>query len=358
MVLGFKFYKDKKMKNKLGCIKFLTGVCLAWGLAIGQSHALDANGKRYSERPDVIAFINRMATEHGYNKKKLLELFGNVKHQAQVIEAYKKPAERALSWKRYQKIFVKPKRIDLGVEFWNKHKTILERAEQDTGVPAEMIVAIIGVESRFGSHKGKNKVLDSLTTLAFERKKRNTFFKRELQEFLLLCEEQGFDPREVTGSYAGAMGVPQFISSSYRAYAVDYDQDGKIDLFNSVDDVIGSVANYFKRHGWQSGQRVVSSVKRTPNAVEGLASGKGRYGLKPEKIAADFIKSGWLAEANVPNQEKLTLLEFDDEAQGYYLFGHKNFYVITRYNQSSMYALAAHQLAQRIKLKYQNQAPN
>lgn len=340
------------MKNILSC-KLVAMFFLAWGLSTSQSYALDANGKRYSERTDVIEFINMMAKEYGYNKKALFKLFDDVKHQAQVIEAYKKPAERALSWTRYQKIFVKPQRIDLGVAFWQKNKAVLARAEQDTGVPAEMIVAIIGVESRFGSHKGKNKVLDSITTLAFERKKRNKFFKKELKEFLLLCQEQGFDPTQVTGSYAGAMGVPQFISSSYRAYAVDYDKDGKIDLFNSVDDVIGSVANYFKRHGWQQGGRVVSSVKRTPNATDNLASGKGRYGLKPEKTAAEFIKMGWLAEANVPNQEKLTLLEFDDEANGYYLFGHENFYVITRYNQSSMYALATHQLAQRIKLKYE-----
>lgn len=336
----------------MGYINALIVLTLSGVLFSTQSYAFDANGKRYSERADVIAFINAMAKDHGYNKKKLFELFDNVKHQAQVIEAYKKPAERALSWKRYQRIFVKPKRIDLGVQFWQKHHAILKRAEQDTGVPAEMIVAIIGVESRFGSHKGKNKVLDSLTTLAFDRKKRNQFFKRELKEFLLLCQEQGFDPTQVTGSYAGAMGVPQFISSSYRAYAVDYDKDGKIDLFNSVEDVIGSVANYFKRHGWQSGGRVVSSVKPSNNALSGLASGKGRYGLKPEKTAGEFVKLGWASEPNVPRNEKLTLLEFDDEADGYYVFGHKNFYVITRYNQSSMYALAAHQLAQRIKFKY------
>lgn len=340
------------MKKIVGYIKCLTAIFLAWGVVTGQSFALDANGKKYSERADVMAFINTMVKEHGYEKKALFELFGGVQHQAQVIEAYKKPAERALSWKRYQKIFVKPKRIELGVEFWRKHADVLARAEQDTGVPAEMIVAIIGVESRFGSHKGKNKVLDSLTTLAFDREKRSDFFKRELQEFLLLCQEQGFDPKQLTGSYAGAMGVPQFIASSYRAYAVDYDKDGKIDLFNSVDDVVGSVANYFQRHGWQAGARVVSVVQPTSYAVDKLASGKGRYGLKPEKTAAEFIKLGWLAEPNVPNEEKLTLLEFDDEADGYYLFGHKNFYVITRYNQSSMYALAAYQLAQQIKLKY------
>lgn len=337
-------------------------ITLSIGLAVGalmlfssQAYALDAQGQRYSERVDVLAFINAMHTDYGYSKKTLFELFDGIEYQPQVIEAYKKPAERALSWTRYQRIFVKPKRIALGVQFWKKHAAVLARAEQETGVPAEMIVAIIGVESRFGSHKGKNRVLDSLTTLAFERKKRNAFFKKELSEFLLLCQEQGFDPKTVTGSYAGAMGVPQFIASSYRAYAVDYNQDGKIDLFNSVEDVIGSVANYFKRHGWQHGARVVSSVRRTPHAVGGLASGKGRYGLKPEKTAEAFIKMGWLAEPNVPNKEPLTLLEFDDEADGYYLFGHKNFYVITRYNQSSMYALAAHQLAQRIKLQYATQ---
>lgn len=314
--------------------------------------AKDANGVRYSDRKDVRGFINDLSVEEKFNRAELMSLFRDIEHQAQVIEAYSKPAERALSWKKYRKIFVKPGRIEKGVEFWQAHADTLEKAEQETGVPAEMIVAIIGVETRFGTYKGKNKVLDSLTTLAFEREKRQAFFRRELKEFLLLCREQGFNPREVKGSYAGAMGMPQFISSSYRAYAVDFDGDEKADLFDNVDDVIGSVANYFKVHGWQAGGTVVTEVNVKGNLQE-HAVGRGRKGLKPDQSIADYIKLGAKPAEDADEQATVVLMHFDDEAEGLYKFGHNNFYVITRYNHSSMYALAAYQLSQEIKSAYQ-----
>lgn len=341
---------SKKESNMIERMKFFAVIFL--GLLSLSALAKDANGKRYSDRTDVRGFINDLSVDEGFNRAELMALFRDVEHQAQVIKAYSKPAERALSWKKYRKIFVKPGRIEKGVEFWQQNADVLERAEQATGVPAEMIVAIIGVETRFGTYKGRNKVLDSLTTLAFEREKRQAFFRRELKEFLLLCREQGFDPREVKGSYAGAMGMPQFIASSYRAYAIDFDDDKKIDLFNNVNDVIGSVANYFKRHGWKSGETVVTNAI-TQSDLSDHAVGRGRKGLKPEHNAAHYAKLGAKPSKTIADDESLVLMYFDDEQDGIYKFGHHNFYVISRYNHSSMYSLAAYQLSQQIKAAYE-----
>ena len=315
--------------------------------------AKDLNGTRYSDRKDVRGFINDLAATEKFNRSELMALFRDVEHQGQVIKAYSKPAERALSWAKYRKIFLKPGRVEKGVEFWQTHADTLARAEKVMGVPAEMIVAIIGVETRFGSYKGKNTVLDSLVTLAFDREKRSAFFRRELREFLLLCREQGYNPTEVKGSYAGAMGMPQFISSSYRAYAIDFDEDDKADLFHNVDDVIGSVANYFKVHGWKTGAKVVTDAQVEGDMTD-IAIGRGRKGLKPDYNAQHFARLGAQPRSQVDPNELLSLMYFDDEKEGLYKFGHHNFYVITRYNHSSMYALATQQLAQQIKSAYAN----
>lgn len=333
-------------------MKFLVVILIS--LCSLSAFAKDAKGLRYSDRDDVRGFINDLAAEEGFNRAELMALFRDVEHQAQVIKAYLKPAERALSWKKYRKIFIKKGRIEKGVEFWQANADVLKRAEEATGVPPEMIVAIIGVETRFGTYKGKNKVLDSLTTLAFEREKRQAFFRLELKEFLLLCREQGFNPREVKGSYAGAMGMPQFISSSYRAYAVDFDDDKKIDLFNNVEDVIGSVANYFKKHGWKAGETVVTDAV-VKSDLSDHAVGRGRKGLKPKHNTAYYAQLGATPSQPVNKEEPLVLMYFDDEKSGLYKLGHHNFYVISRYNHSSMYSLAAYQLSQQIKAAYQKE---
>ncbi len=328
-------------------------VLLILSAASASALAKDLNGTRYSDRKDVRGFINDLAVTEKFNRSELMALFRDVEHQGQVIKAYSKPAERALSWAKYRKIFLKPGRVEKGVEFWQTHKETLARAEREMGVPAEMIVAIIGVETRFGTYKGKNTVLDSLVTLAFDREKRSAFFRRELQEFLLLCREQGYNPKEVKGSYAGAMGMPQFISSSYRAYAIDFDADEKADLFHNVEDVIGSVANYFKVHGWKPQGKVVTEAQVKGDMTD-IAIGRGRKGLKPDYNAQHFTSLGAQANGKVDPEELLSLMYFDDEKGGLYKFGHHNFYVITRYNHSSMYALAAHQLAEQIKSAYVN----
>ena len=188
----------------------------------------------YKNRDDVNAFVKRMAESSDYSLEELVALFSQVKKQEQLFERLNRPAEKELQWHQYRRIFIKEKRIDKGVEFWRKHRELLAQVAANTGVPEEIIVAIIGVETFYGIYKGKDPVFDSLVTISFDYPKRAKFFTRELEEFLLLAREQKFNPREIMGSYAGAMGMPQFISSSYRNYAVDGDDDGQMNLFDNI----------------------------------------------------------------------------------------------------------------------------
>ncbi|MGK0298407.1 MAG: membrane-bound lytic murein transglycosylase B, partial [Gammaproteobacteria bacterium] len=199
--------------------------------------------------PDVQKFINQMVQKHGFNIKHLNTVFSKAKISTSILDAISRPAE-AMPWYKYRQIFIRKDRIELGRKFITENKELLDAAEDKFGVPPEIIAAIIGVETRYGSNKGSYNVVDSLVTLGFRYPKRASFFRSELEHFLLLAREQGIDPNIIKGSYAGAMGIPQFISSSYRTYAIDFDNDGKIDIWENVADAIGSVANYFKMHGW------------------------------------------------------------------------------------------------------------
>ena len=318
------------------------------------TNSLSATVTRYSDRDDVRVFIERLAAEHDFNQAELLGLMRRVNKQSAVLQAIAKPAERELSWREYRKIFIQPQRIQQGGEFWRQHAASLAKAEQEYGVPPELVVAIIGVETRYGKYTGKYPVLDSLVTLAFDGERRQAFFRRELEAFLLLARDEKVDPFSINGSYAGAMGIPQFIASSYRSYAVDFDGDGRRDLWNNPVDAIGSVANYFKRHGWRNGEAIVSRAQfNNANAdiatLESLAVGRDRKGLKPKQTYATFINAGLVAEPALPTDSLVTLIKFADTEQDEYWLGAKNFYVITRYNHSAMYAMAVYQLAQLIK---------
>ncbi len=220
-------------------------------LIASASSAVEIPTGDYQGRADVVAFVERMVSETSYTETELVELFSQVEKQEHLFAKLDRPAEKELDWYQYRGIFIKDRRIERGVEFWQKHRDMLDRVSAETGVPPEIIVAIIGVETFYGAYKGKDPVFDSLVTLAFDYPRRAKFFMRELEQFLLLAKEQGFEVRALRGSYAGAMGVPQFISSSYRNYAVDFDDDGQINLFDSIADITASVANYFVRHGWQ-----------------------------------------------------------------------------------------------------------
>lgn len=302
----------------------------------------------YAQRADVKQFIDEMVNQHQFDRAYLEQKFATAKRLDNVLESIAKPAEKELTWKQYRPIFVTSKRTTKGKVFMQQHRETLDRAEKEYGVPVEVITAIIGVESYYGKHTGKYTIFDSLTTLGFDYPKRSKFFKSELKQFLLLSKEENIDVDEMTGSYAGAMGMPQFISSSYRRYAVDFDGDGKRDLWNSVPDVIGSVANYFSEHGWQEGDSVVHQA-----VVKNTAVVKNENTLKPYASVAQFEQQGVTMKQGpdngFDNKQLATLLKLEGKGGDEYWLGLQNFYVITRYNHNEMYAMAVFQLSEKLK---------
>jgi len=313
------------------------------------SHASSVFAKSYYAREDVKNFIQYMVDEHGFEQTHLKLLFNGVEQQEKVLKAIATPAERKKRWFEYRPIFLKNARAQTGVKFWNENQAILEQAEEIYGVPPEIIVAIIGVETYYGRITGKHPVFDSLVTLGFGYPKRAKFFMSELEHYLLMCREEGFDPSELKGSYAGAMGVGQFISSSYRRYSVDQNEDGKRDLWNSKEDIIGSVANYFKVHGWKKNQAIASPAQFSGDANTIDESNT----LKPAFSYGQLNKQGFVADMPIANDEKVSLFVLDTSKDSKeYWVGKHNFYVITRYNHSHMYAMAVYQLSQEIKKQW------
>jgi membrane-bound lytic murein transglycosylase B len=321
-------------------LPLLSGISLLYG---AQVSAADLAEQAVAQRADVQAFINDMASKHGFDRQNLSRLFGQVELKQKIIDAITRPAE-SKPWFQYRPIFVTKTRIEEGVAFWNQHRAELERAEKEYGVPAEIIVAIIGVETRYGRHKGGYRVMDSLSTLAFEYPKRAKFFLSELEQYLLLAREEGLDPLSIKGSYAGAMGKAQFISSSYRNYAVDFDGDGKRDLWNNTADAIGSVANYFKRHRWQPGGKIASPALVGGNHIQVTVS----KGYKPHSSVAELRKNGVTPRTRLDPEAQAALIELQNKNGREYWVGLNNFYVITRYNHSPLYAMAVYQLGQEI----------
>jgi len=316
------------------------GLCLLT-LPVMASTSLDE--QNVAARTDVQQFIGEMVKKHDFDADKLTELFKQVELRQKIVDAITRPAE-GKPWHQYRPIFVTKTRINEGVAFWNENRETLERAEKEYGVPPEIIVAIIGVETRYGRHKGGYRVMDSLSTLAFEYPKRSKFFRSELEQYLLLAREEGLDPLTIKGSYAGAMGKPQFISSSYRNYAVDFDGDGKRDLWNNTVDAIGSVANYFKRHKWQPGGKVVVPAIVGSNHIQVLV----KKGYKPHSTITELRKRGATAKSKLDPDALGALIELKTLASREYWIGLNNFYVITRYNHSPLYAMAVYQLGQAI----------
>jgi len=310
--------------------------------------AVEITSGDYQGREDVSAFVKRMVSQSAYTEQELADLFAQVQKQDHLFAQLDKPAEKELDWYEYRPIFIKDRRIELGVQFWREHAELLEQVSEKTGVPPEIIVAIIGVETFYGVYKGNDPVFDSLVTLAFDYPRRAAFFTGELQEFLLMVKEQGFDARSLRGSYAGAMGMPQFIASSYRAYAVDFDQNGQVDLFDSVPDIAGSVANYFVKHGWQRDGRVARPLALDEdNSVASL-----QPGMKPDYVWRDLKRSGLRSQFEIGDDTPVALVELKQRDHFEYWVGFQNFYVITRYNHSELYAMAVYQLAKLISLNY------
>ena len=299
----------------------------------------------YKNRQDVEAFIDRMVKTSGYSEQTLVTLFATVKKQQHLFARLNKPAEKALEWYQYRRIFIKDSRINQGIKFWHENKQLLTEVAEKTGVPPEIMIAIIGVETFYGTYRGKDPVFDSLVTLAFDYPKRGKFFTRELEQFLLLVKEQSLDTKGLMGSYAGAMGMPQFISSSYRHYAVDFDNDGQVNLFDSMPDIVASVANYFVKHGWRPQEPIAGPLQlQQTNTIDQL-----KPGVKTDYQWSDFARHGLQSNTMLPADTPVALVQLEQSDHSEYWAGFQNFYVITRYNHSELYAMAVYQLSLLIK---------
>lgn len=276
----------------------------------------------YSNHKDSKEVIDELVNEHGFEESYVINVLKQAKKRKTALNSVARPAEKTKTWDDYRAIFLKKKRISDGKKFIQNNITVLERAEKEFGVPKEVITAILGVETDYGNIMGSYRVIDSLTTLGFDDPRRSKFFKSELIQFFILTRENNLDILKVKGSYAGAMGYGQFISSSYRAYAIDFDGDGYVDLFNSLEDAIGSTANYLKRHGWKKEGSIVTRVY--PNNV--------RKFYKPHESLTQFIP-----------------LTFTENGEELHFVGDDNFRAIARYNISDVYAMAVYYLSEEFK---------
>lgn len=326
-------------RRRSGLLPLLTAVAAA-ASALLPSHAAAIPAV---DSAQIRAFVREMVSKYAFNAHRLTTLLEAARLQPDILKAISNPAE-ARPWYAYRPIFVTEARTDEGVAFWNENRDTLNRAMRTYGVAPGIIVAIIGVESRYGRHKGGYRVLDALTTLSFNYPPRGAFFRRQLEQFLLLAREEHFDPTRPMGSYAGAMGRPQFISSSYRQYAVDFDGDGFRDLWSDDADTIGSVANYFARHGWERGAPVAARVQVTGTAFRALLSDSP----EPTQTVGALRAAGVQIPAQLPDTLPAALFSLQTRDGPEYWIGLHNFYVITRYNHSILYAMAAYQLSQAI----------
>ena len=301
----------------------------------------------YENRDSVKGFVNEVAKKDGFDPQQLLSIFEQVEKKQRIIDLISRPAEKAKPWHEYREIFVTAPRIAAGVEFWEENEAALNRAGSKFGIPIEIIVAVIGVETNYGRNKGSFRVMDALSTLAFDYPPRARFFRSELRELLLLAREEIKDPLELIGSYAGAMGYGQFIPSSFRAYAIDFDGDGARDIWSNQTDAIGSVANYFFRHGWDGEGPIAVPVTVTDERADQFAN----QGLKPKRSIAELRKAG-VEHVSLPDQTLGALFRLEGNGGWEYWLGLHDFYVITRYNHSHMYALAVVQLSAAVRSRW------
>jgi membrane-bound lytic murein transglycosylase B len=312
--------------------------------------AAQAGSENYAQRPEVRAFIDQMSAEHSFSARALRHLFAQAQHQPQVVAAMNRPVVSPPKYHEFAPRFLDPARVDAGAEFWRGHAPTLDRAQQTFGVPPEIVVAILGVETHYGRNTGTYRVLDVLTTLAFDYPRRADFFRGELEQFLLLAREQGISPLAPRGSYAGAMGLPQFMPGSIRGYALDFDDDGRIDLANDADDAIGSVAHYLARHGWREGQPIMTPARieaEDPDAVLRRFDG----GIAERRSLAEWTHDG-ITGFTFPGElapDPVGLLMLEGESGPTYWLVFENWYVLTRYNRSRLYASVVWQLAQSLR---------
>jgi membrane-bound lytic murein transglycosylase B len=297
------------------------------------------------KRPEVKEFIAHMSTAYGFKKGALRKLLKSAASQTAIIDAMSKPAEKAKLWYEYRPIFLNERRIREGTEFWVAHRQALDQASIKSGVAPEYLAAILGVETYYGRLTGTYRVLDALVTLSFDYPPREKFFRDELEQYLLLTRDAHLDPKTLKGSYAGAMGAPQFMPSNYRRYAVDADANGRIDLWNDWPDVCASVGNYLKEHGWNTGEPV---LEEATVAAEKAGDLDGRKLALSETIASLEAK-GVSFDTSLPPEAPALLIAADEPDGVHWRVGYNNFFVITRYNHSPLYAMAVYELATAMK---------
>lgn len=302
----------------------------------------------YTQRADVQQFMASFAKKYPNYTLDVEQILRSGKRQQSILDAISKPAERVLTWRQYRNIFLEPKRLAQGVEFWQQHRKIIEQVAEEYQVEPEVFLAILGVETRYGRLVGNYRVLDALLTLGFDYPPRAKFFASELEQFLLLLAEQQFDYQTVKGSYAGAMGYGQFISSSYRHYAIDGDGDGKVDILTNVADALASVANYFVKHGWRYGEPIMACLPK--QAIDKKLLSAMPNPQKPHHLIADLRKQGLIIPKQYEGEQKVTLMAFETEAGVEHCIGFENFYVISRYNHSHLYSMAVAQFSQLLRL--------
>lgn len=316
--------------------------------------ASDATSPEKALADKTNEFVTKMVTKHQFDEQFVRDTLAQANKDQVILDAIARPWE-AKPWYQYYPIFLTEKRLEKGLSFWKKHAETLAKAEKETGVPAQIITAIIGVETFYGTYKGKYSVLDALYTLGFHYPPRSTFFSSELEQYFLLTREEGFDVHELKGSYAGAMGWGQFISSSYRHYAIDFDGDGVRDLLNNPTDAIGSVANYFKVHGWKRDEQVAftADIDKNSSGYSALISKSLKFTDEWQTLYDAGVQIN--ADIELTPQQSVKLLEFELKNDKEYWVGLPNFYVITRYNHSPLYAMAVYQFSEQLRLAMEKQ---
>jgi membrane-bound lytic murein transglycosylase B len=302
------------------------------------------------KRGEVKEFIAHMHKAYGFKPRQLRKLLAAAQIQNSILDAMEKPAEKSKLWYEYRPIFLNERRIREGVDFWLAHRQALAQASEKSGVAPEYLAAILGVETYYGRLTGSYRVLDALSTLAFDYPARSKFFRDELEQFLLLSRDLHLDPRAIKGSYAGAMGAPQFMPSNYRRYAIDADADGRIDLWANWADVCASVGNYLKEHGWNAGEPVLIDASVSADKPDSL---DGRKVDLAESVASLQTK-GVAFDSPLPPEAPAVLIAADESDGTHWRVGFNNFYVITRYNHSPLYAMAVYELAGELKQRVMN----
>ena len=323
-----------------------TGIALCALLLLYFIFNISFADKSLLNRPKVQTFINHMVKDHHFDRTNLINIFKQVQIDNRILQYMNKPLEKS-TWPTYQALFVNHWRIEHGLKFWKQHEALLQKAEKEYGVPASIIVATLGIETKYGKRMGDYRVIDSLSNIAFSSSSRAPFFRHELEQFLLLTREEHLDPLKVLGSYAGALGQPQFMPSSYRRFAVHFVKSDQIDLMHNTANAIGSIANYYHQSGWQSHEPValsatISDAKRfktyqTTSKKHFTLSEIEKFGIKPNQVNKGELKA------------KVITLPYHNQDKNEYWIGFHNFDVIKRYNASNLYAMSVYQLSQSIE---------